>query len=246
MGEQDENSGEGGQAAPTADQFGAYRAMFQHFNRELFGGVLPEPLLNLSRASRKTVAFFAPDRWEGEGGATAHEISLNPAYLGRGSARETAQSLVHEMVHDWQHIYGTPSRQGYHNRQWSRKMLDIGLEPLNAKTGMPAMGGQNMSDRVVEGGPFSIAFATLPPQALLPWSSMEARPPGTAEPGSEPQGEGDEGAEPVPPSRNKLKYTCPNCATNVWGKPGLVIVCLGAKEQHTPTLFVPTGGEPPR
>jgi hypothetical protein len=25
--------------------------------------------------------------------------------------------------------------------------------------------------------------------------------------------------------KDKVKYTCPGCAANVWGKPGLVVVC---------------------
>src|SRR5262249_19542844 len=120
--EEMDEAGGASAAAPTQDQFSAYRLMFAHFNRELFEGTLPEPLLNRSRGPRKMVAFFAPDRWAAaSGGETAHEISLNPAHLRRGTARETAQSLAHEMVHLWQQMFGRPSRQGYHNREWSTK-----------------------------------------------------------------------------------------------------------------------------
>src|SRR5262245_23934097 len=93
---------------PTGEQFAAYRLMFDHFNRELFGDQLPQVLLNFSRYSKRTVAFFAPDRWQRAGGqATTHEISLNPHHLFDGTACDTAAALVHEMCHLWQQVHGT-------------------------------------------------------------------------------------------------------------------------------------------
>lgn len=235
---------------PTADQFGAYRAMFQHFNRELFDDALPEPLLNFSRANSQTVAFFAPDRWQhaAEGKTITNEISLNPRHLADGSACDTAQSLVHEMVHLWQHVYGKPPRRGYHDRQWSQKMVDIGLQPINAKTGQPAMSAHSMCDRVIPGGAFARAFDSLPAEALLPWSCLEARQRATPPAGDDGEGadadDGDDAPEPTPPpSKNKVKYTCPSCATNVWGKPGLMLACLGSTKEgpHEPALFTVAG-----
>lgn len=227
---------------PTASQFAAYRAMFRHFNRTLFGDTLPEPLLNLSRGPQKAVAFFAPKRWKHgtpEGTRTTHEISLNPRYLADGSARETAQDLVHEMCHLWQHEFGTPSRPGYHDREWSKKMLSVGLQPIDASTGKPAMSAHGMSDEVIPDGPFARAFEELPPEALLPWSCLEARRgtkqgPATAEPnGAAPAGE--ERPEPAKP-RSKVKYSCASCGANAWGKPGLMLACIN---QHDPVLLQP-------
>ena len=60
---------------PTADQFGAYRAAFDYFNERLFAGALPRCLLNFSRKSKRTRGFFAPHRWEGDGGRT-HDARL--------------------------------------------------------------------------------------------------------------------------------------------------------------------------
>src|SRR5947208_1339758 len=95
-------------AQPTEEQFGAFRSMFDHFNRELFGGVLPAVLLNLSRASRKTAAYYKFNSWQREE-VTADEISINPIHIHEAAALETAQSLVHEMVHLWQFRFGRPS-----------------------------------------------------------------------------------------------------------------------------------------
>lgn len=231
----------------TAEQFGAYQGMFDHFNLQLFRGALPHVLLNLSRSgSSRTVAFFAPGRWSREDApeTLAHEISINPRHLRAGSALSTAQSLVHEMCHLWQQVAGTPPRRGYHDKEWSRKMLDIGLQPINAKTGKPAMSAHSMSDEVVAGGPFEVAFKALPVEALLPWACVEAavkeEHPAEGGDAGESEGDGAEGeGEAVPVSKNKIKYTCPKCKANVWGKPMLAIGCVDAAkhEDGGPAFF---------
>jgi predicted SprT family Zn-dependent metalloprotease len=193
-------------ATPTGEQFAAYQAMAQYFNERLFGGELPPILLNFSRKGRRTRGFFAPDRWE-KGGATTHEISLNPRMMPARSPVETAATLVHELCHLWQFVFGTPSRAGYHNREWARKMAAVGLMPSD--TGAPGgrQTGQQVSHYVIPGGPFERAFREMPDACALPWS-------------------GREGPEPARPRRpSKVKYRCPGCRQNVWGKPGLSLVC---------------------
>jgi hypothetical protein len=50
----------------------------------------------------------------------------------------------------------------------------------------------------------------MPREHLLPWTCWE------------PQGSGKGKAKP---RVSKLKYTCPACAANAWGKPGLLLRC---------------------
>lgn len=192
--------------SPTTQQFTAYQQMYDYFNRELFGGSLPAVLLNFSRRSR-TYGFFAPERWDSDRTKT-HEISLNPVHLQDRPAREVASTLVHEMVHLWQHVHGEPSRTGYHNREWADKMLEVGLHPSD--TGQPGgkETGQHMTHYIIDGGPFDQAFGRMPSDFLLPWR-------GVPEPTS---GRGG-GA------KNKSKYSCPNGHGNVWGKPEMSILC---------------------
>jgi predicted SprT family Zn-dependent metalloprotease len=193
---------------PTPEQFSAYQAMYDYFNRELFDGKLPRVLLNFSRLNKAT-GFFAPSRWHREETIT-HEISLNPSYL-RAEPIEVAQTLVHEMVHLQQQEFGKPSRSGYHNREWANMMEAVGLIP--SSTGKPGgrKVGQHMCDYVQTGGRFERAFKRMPPECLLPWRCAEPT--------------GKEGGTSQAKKRNKVKYTCPGCSTNVWGKPELVIVC---------------------
>jgi hypothetical protein len=191
---------------PTKAQFAAYEEMFRHFNRALFGGKLPTVLLNFSRAA-KSYGFFAPDRWEHRDDVR-HEISLNPSTLRGRKAIDVASTLVHEMVHLWQQEHGTPSRRGYHNAEWAAKMDAVGLVPSSTAEPGGARVGQHVSHYIAKGGPFAGAFASMPAAALLPWSSAEVLA----------------GAKP-PAARNKVKYTCPSCEANVWGKPDLSIRC---------------------
>jgi predicted SprT family Zn-dependent metalloprotease len=194
---------------PTGDQFGAYGQVFDYFNRILFDGHLPRIILNFSRRA-KSMGFFAAERWR-QGAEHTHEISLNPDVLDR-PLLESMQTLVHEMVHLWQHEFGRPSRRGYHNSEWAGQMEVIGLMP--STTGKPGGGrtGQKMSDYVIEGGPFDNAFRAMPPEYQLPWSS---------------------GGPVRKPNRNdKVKYVCRSCGRiALWGKAGQDVACRHCGER---------------
>lgn len=200
-------------ADPTGEQFGGYRLAFDYFNDKLFGGELPRCLLNFSRGVR-CYGFFAPKRWR-RGEDVTHEISLNPDVVER-PLRATLATLVHEMAHLWQEVYGEPSRNGYHNAEWGRKMDEIGLCP--SSTGQPGgkRTGQAVSHYIVYGGPYDLAFADLPEEVALPWSSVPMIR--------------DEKAK----KSNKVKYTCPGCEANAWGKAGLHIRCGDCDEPLQP------------
>lgn len=203
------------QRQPTAEQFGAFQAAFDYFNERLFENRLPGCILNLSR-TRGALGFFSPERWEKDG-RKAHEISLNPDWLNSDPA-EVMSTLVHEMVHLWQQEYGNPGRRGYHNLEWAAKMEEVGLVP--SSTGRPdgKRIGDSMSDYIDPDGAFQQVFAELPDAALLPWHSTEQciseGPAGLAGPKDDEQ-----------TKKRKVKYSCPQCSTNVWGKPGLKLLC---------------------
>jgi predicted SprT family Zn-dependent metalloprotease len=195
-------------ATPTRAQFTAYERMFKYFNRALFANTLPACLLNFSRKAR-THGFFAPQRWQGRGEEIRHEISLNPSTLRSRPAIEVASTLVHEMVHLWQQEFGKPSRRGYHNTEWAAKMDEVGLVPSSTAAPGGARVGQLVSHYIADGGRFAVAFAAMPAEYLLPWSCEEP----------------EEERGKTTRSRNKVKYCCPGCEANVWGAPGLSILC---------------------
>jgi len=182
--------------APTPEQFDRYQKAWDYFNQELFGGQLEPCLLNFS-THRGSYGYFCPRRWK-KGEQETHEISLNPNMLGR-PLEDTMSTLVHEMVHQWQDDYGTPSRRGYHNIEWAKKMEEIGLIPSD--TGLPggAKTGQRMTHYIDPNGRFAKALKRMPKKYALPWLTGELE-------------EADE--KPKPPK--KVKLTCPVCEVSVW------------------------------
>jgi len=142
-------------------------------------------------------------------------------------------------VHIWQEEFGKPSRTGYHNQQWARKMETIGLMPSD--TGNPGgkKTGQHMSDYPIKEGKFMKALQRMPKKYILPFVSTEGDylsgvsiPIGSLEDGIVSI---DIGRPPLPKrpksKRSKTKYSCPDCGMNVWGKPDLEILCLDCEQR---------------
>lgn len=182
--------------------------MFDYFNTKLFGGELPEVVLSFVRRP-KVAGHFAPERWDSaDEGQKAHEIFINPTEFRRPLS--AAQTIVHEMVHLWQHAFGKPARKSYHDKEWAKKMKEVGLQP--SSTGAPGgkETGQHMSDYPLPGGAFEVAFKKMPKTCLLPW---RGRPEAEKEKSTSAAGS------------SKTKFTCPGCDANAWGKPELNLVC---------------------
>lgn len=55
-----------------------------------------------------------------------HEISFNPNFLDRPIAF-LLETLLHEILHEWQALHGSPSSGNYHNREFRKKAQDLGL-----------------------------------------------------------------------------------------------------------------------
>lgn len=217
----------------TTKQFKTLDDLYNFYNVYLFGGKLPECIVNMSR-NRDSYGFFAPERWKGEPGAerkVIHEISINPDYMNR-SDKEWHSTLVHEMCHLWQYDFGKPSRRGYHNKEWADVMESVGL--MASDTGQPGgkRTGQNMTHYIIMNGLFERVFNSLTEEQLLDLRLMyKPNHPLEISTGTnrkEEGEEGEEGQEPeepkAPKSGKKFKYTC-GCGNNVWGKSGLKLRC---------------------
>jgi len=183
---------------PTLEQFAAFQAAWDYFNRTLFEGKLKPCLLNFSR-HRGSKGFFCPERWQKDD-QVVHEISLNPDLL-KCPAEKSMSTLVHEMSHQWQHDLGTPPRRSYHDKEWAGKMKEIGLIPSD--TGEPGgkETGQKMDHYIDPDGRFIQAFTKMPPRFKLPWLSG----------GSEEEDEKEKKT-----TIKKIKLTCPSCEMPIW------------------------------
>lgn len=234
-----------------------FQRAFEFYNYHLFNDELPNVIITLSKSN--SMGYFAANRYRSLSDGTQHcEISLNPEYFSndRKDQIEILQTLVHECAHLYIFLKeirenGKASRTTYHTKDWGRKMVSIGLQPVCYDSGMgiEKLSGQKMGDRVIVNGVFdrltkqlleegfkieycpSIKYKRVQPLSNFDLSDMKA--------------EDDDvetlivdGVEMLVPTEaieeepqqqqvkpnTRTKYTC-DCFTNVWGKDGLRIVC---------------------
>lgn len=221
---------------PTTELYGALEKMFVTFNTELFAGKLP-PVLFTTQRKNNVMGYYSPDRWENAKGERCSEIAINPNYVARSAMLEVMQTLVHEMVHAYQEMEGTPSRRSYHNKEWAEMMESRGLMPSD--TGKPdgKKTGEKMGDYPIKGGEFLRVCESLAQGgAAVPWfdvhseqgvcvpahiEALELPPVLIAPVSSAPS----RASKPPVKSANKAKYGCSGCGVSVWGRSALVIVC---------------------
>lgn len=219
-------------ALPTAETYEELQQAFDHFNQALFAGTLPACLITLQRKGR-TFGYFSADRFARRSGEHTDEIAMNPAYFAVRSIKQSLSTLAHEMVHLWQHHFGEPGRRRHHNKEWAEKMEEVGLMPSDTGLAGGKRTGDHVTHYVIEGGAFEVACDHLLTQDfVLSWVDRFPASDGFARLGGDPGGAGldlralgiEPPAEPVNRS-NRVKYRCPTCGAQVWGKPGLNILC---------------------
>jgi predicted SprT family Zn-dependent metalloprotease len=185
----------------TEKEYDAFQTAYDWFNRELFDATLPGCLITFQ--SRKGMAgYYWHDRFHSRRGKRkTAEIALNPETFTGSSDREILSTLVHEMVHLWQACFGKPGRARYHNKQWAAKMKEVGLMPSHTGKKGGKETGDQMSDYVIEGGPFANSYRRLLATGFrINWQAAPTAPKA---------------------GRNKVAYACPRCGTKVWGHAGL-------------------------
>lgn len=191
---------------------------WEYFNTELFGGRLSPCVLLLHR-KRGARGYFWAEQWVNRASVKAaagnqkdivkaHEISLCPeTFIGR-TDKDILSTLVHEMAHQWQQEHGKPSRGGYHNNEWAKFMLGLGLPPHSFTTGAKGT-GPKVTHTIAAGGHFDVACDLFLKERgpvfqwdAVPKLSVEKEKP-----------------------KSKVKYTCPECDQNAWAKPGAKLCC---------------------
>ena len=177
----------------------------------------------------RSYGFFCGGRFARTDGLECDEIAMNPMYFRNRPLAETLATLVHEMVHLWQHRHGTPGRGGYHNRQWAETMKRIGLYPSDTT----APGGKETGDRVshyiMEAGRFAEAMAGLERRGFtIPWSEVLVIQ-------VQDVPSGPDAAAPPPKSGKRIRYTCPHCGLNAWAMHGAELACLQHGVQMLPS-----------
>jgi hypothetical protein len=205
--------------SPTESTYQSLTAAYECFNRELFSGVLPPCLITMQR-HKGAYGYFSGERFASVGNPeeVTDEIALNPAHFASRTPTATLSTLVHEMCHLWQHHFGAPSRNGYHNKEWAVKMRAVGLIPTDSGEPGGKVTGQRVTHFIEQGGNFErVCTAWLHTSQAILYHDRA----------------GDEGARKTRKTKaaSKTKYTCPACELNAWAKPDAHLICGDCSEE---------------
>lgn len=236
------------ESSPTLDFYTQLQRAFDHFNEQLFDGKLPPCLITL-RSSHRHYGYHHADRFVNKQGQTLDELGLHPGFFTLRPVEEVLSTLVHEMVHHWQDRMGQPSKSNPHNKEWARKMREVGLEP--SSTGLPSGKdtGQSVSHYIQPDGPFIKACRELLAQGFeLQWFDRHVpRAPVAAEARQEalkeagvavevspvpvqeiaplPEGKALLVTPPSPRALDRVKYVCAGCGVKAWAAIDTKILC---------------------
>lgn len=159
---------------PTRQIYDALQHAYDHFNKALFAGQLPQVIFVLQR-STKSMGHVSTKRWQNHQGRQIDELSVNPEFFLGRAILEIFSTLCHEMCHIWRENVSTEEcgRRFYHDKVWARQMERIGLVPSD--TGMPGGNktGQKMGDYPLVDSAFYVASMRLVySNYMLPWVDM--------------------------------------------------------------------------
>jgi hypothetical protein len=147
---------------PTEATYTSLDTAYKYFNQHLFDNQLPACLITMQRRNG-SYGYFSGKRFANALNLEdmTDEIALNPAYFAQRTPVEVLSTLVHEMCHLWQHHFGKPSRNSYHNKEWAAKMVHVGLLPT--ATGEPGgkQTGHKVAHVIAEDGCFAHLATTL-------------------------------------------------------------------------------------
>jgi hypothetical protein len=201
---------------PTATTYTSLTTAYDWFNRELFDGTLPPCLITMQR-HKGSYGYFSGERFQNtiNRKEITDEIALNPTHFASRTPEQVLSTLVHEMVHLWQHHFGKPPRNSYHDREWARKMRQIGLIPTATGEEGGKETGQKIHHLIEEGGNFQRVCASfLASHPAILYSDRAL----------------DENDTRKKKLASKTKYTCPSCGLNAWAKPAASLGCGDCQE----------------
>lgn len=213
---------------PTKETYDQLQQAYEHLNRNLFQGALPNCLITLQRRKR-SYGYFAADRFGRTDGSVTDEIALNPSHFRSRPVAEVLATLGHEMVHLWQHHHGQPGRGRYHNKEWAAQMKAIGLQPTDTGEEGGKETGDSVHHYILPGGRFERAVKKLTDRGYTITWTEAPQPAASGDEGSA----GTEGREQSK-SGKRIKYTCPRCDLKAWAKHEAKLVCGEHMERMEP------------
>jgi len=235
--------------SPTEESYTELETAYNYLNETLFNGELPPCLITFQRVNN-VYGYHSGNRWVNRKGVKTDEIAMNPTYFATRSTKKTLSTLGHEMVHLWQLYFGKAGRGRYHNKQWAKKMREIGLQPFNTKNENRETGDQ-VSHTIIEKGRFDIAIDEfLSSGFTISWldraikqtpetdriinSNLSNVPNDEIEKAIEII-ETEKGMEEITgviisTGGKRTKYSCPQGHYSVWGKSNIDPICGQCKK----------------
>lgn len=217
---------------PTKEIYDFLNQVCSAINEKCFNSELPEVLLTVKGKGRvfgyyKRHAFISHD------GNIADEIAVNPAYFATHGFKELLQTLAHEMCHQWQYNFGTPSNRAYHNREFAEKMKSIGLIPSSTGKEGGKETGQHMADYMAETGLLPDLFKELEEKGVyIPWyerlsKKVEGQNLANNAPSEVISADGLTSTTSANTTRARYTHQCEGESkpTVIYGKPNLSINC---------------------
>jgi predicted SprT family Zn-dependent metalloprotease len=213
----DEDQWEKVPQSPTSITGNKFNLAYAHFNEALFDGKLPPVLITLQR-HRGSYGYFSPRKFKHrrDDQQLVDEVALNPAAMQDCTDKAIASTLVHEMTHVWQDHFGNPPKRAYHNKEWANKMEANGLMPTSTGEVGGKRTGRRVSHMVIDGGPFDQAWQTLDAMGFK--LDYHDRVVARSDPAK---------------AKLKVKYTCPGCNLNLWGRPAAHVDCRDCGQRMT-------------
>lgn len=95
----------------------------ERFNEEFKLGI-DTPAIRIERVRATRLGSYRDGR---NGHGLNHEITLNTRHLRTASVSDILDTLLHELLHEWQDLHGKPGKHNYHNRQFIEKAASYGL-----------------------------------------------------------------------------------------------------------------------
>lgn len=202
----------------SLEQYKLLDDAYKFFNQKLFKNELPQVMIVLHRRKNSYGYFhaerFAEKKLAGKVHEWIDELALNPDDFERPDIA-ILSTLAHEMAHVWRHRCSEkePSRGGYHDKIWAKKMEEIGLMPSSTGQEGGKKTGQKVSHYIIKAGKFETFCLQFLKNRSIKLSSFPMLTASASE------------------RKDKLKYTCPSCGMNVWGKDQLNIQCGECEER---------------
>jgi ribosomal protein S27AE len=200
--------------SPAVELMTRLTRAFDLFNDELFGGCLPQVMLQL-RNKPGTWGYFQLNKWETPDGQLLDVINLDSGTANTRPLIQLCSTLVHEMAHAYVcNFVCYRDSTGGHRKEWRAEMDRLGLPPVK--------GGctwRTATHRIDPDGLFSRAFARHEQELQsLPWQELIRAGRG-----------GVRGPD-------RVKFHCPECGTSFQARPTLQALC---GQCSTTTRLVP-------